>query len=134
MKYVIPILREKHKIINGKTVTEQKRTDEEFNFDLIFYSQDKWEKHFPNQAKTMTFTQYAEILEKTPKKQHETLPFAASVLKFLFCTFRDNSINTFSEFTDLFQTSDPEYNAEILSIFKAVFEQLMTVSLGNLKN
>ena len=120
MKVAIPILRQSFD--GGKVVNEEK--EELFDIDTSVYSEERWEQHFPAQAKQESLFEYIERVQHS--KDVSDRVRVSAMLKAVYCFVESDTVPSYKQFAQLFVLSNPDYTERLInrlvSVFRAVSE------------
>lgn len=112
MKITLPVLKEEFK--EGKVVSE--RTEKEFNVDMSWVAQIRYESKFPELARSENLLDYSQRIFAI-KEQSPAL--FISKLKLIYCWF--DTEMSFEEFLAMFTCTNINYTKELVEKLSAVF-------------
>lgn len=121
MKVFIPVLSQNLEF--GKVVNTE--SEEAFEVDTSIYSEERWEKHFPELAAREGLFEYiARIQDKSVSDRVKV----SCMLKAIFCFIESKSVNTYKDFAQMFNLAVPEYTNRLISSLKEAFDQILNGS------
>lgn len=95
----------------------------EADIDTSVYSEERWERFFPEQAQREGLFQYVERITSGSQSLGERA-YVASMLKAIFCFIESDEIPTYKDFAQLFILSDAEYVnnliTQLVKLFRAI--------------
>lgn len=118
MKIQLPVLHEE--IVLDELV--QTETLETFDLDTSVYSEERWEKHFPQMAEKEGLFAYIERVSKTKTTDRVRV---ISMLKAVFCFIESEKVSTYKEFAQMFSLSSTEYTNRLIDTLKKAFETVL---------
>ena len=114
----LPILHQE--IVDGKLHNTEKL--ENFELDTSVYSEERWEQHFPLQAKRESLFQYVERVRQDAINDRVKV---ISMLKAIFCFIESDAIPSYKKFAQMFILSEEEYTTKLLTQLKSAFELVL---------
>ena len=126
----LPVIR---KTINEETmqlVVEEHEID--VCIDTSLYAEQRWEMHFPHNARSETLFAYVERIQNSGKVVDRA--HILSNLKAIYCFMEGESIADFKSFLQLFDLADGDYVNKLIGKIKFVFEIALSTSTVSPKN
>ena len=121
MKIEIPILSQQLK--DGQVISEEKTAI--FDIDTSVYSEERWEKHFPDLASREGLFQYVERIQNNSVSDRVQV---ACMLKAVYCFIESDEIPTYKSFAQLINLAVPDYTERLLKTLKLAFDLILNGS------
>lgn len=121
MKIELPLLEQKIK--DGSLISEE--TSAMFDLDTSVYSEERWEKHFPELASREGLFQYIDRIHSAKASGRVKV---ACMLKAVFCFIESESISTYKQFAQMFNLATPEYTNRLIHTLYDAFKIILESS------
>ena len=121
MKIQIPILEQQ--IVDNTLITKESAT--EFEIDTSVYSEERWEKNFPDLACREGLFQYIERVHQNALTERVAV---ACMLKAIYCFIESDSIPTYKAFAQMINLATPDYTERLLTTLRNAFEIILNSS------
>ena len=121
MRVTIPVLEQT--IVDDGLYTAEKEAI--FEIDTSVYSEERWEKNFPELAAKEGLFQYAERIRKGALTDRVLV---SCMLKAIYCFVESEAVPTYKSFAQLFNLAVPSYTEKLISKLKTVFELILNGS------
>lgn len=130
VKLRIPI--NNREIVDG----ELKETKGEIvaGIDVTVYAEERWQKHFPENAKRETLFAYVERIQSTNKTEAKDNATIISNLKALYCFLESDDLPDFKAFLQMFDLSDQQTLEKQVKTIKTAFDLVLQSSAVTGKN
>ena len=100
--------------------------------DTSLYAEQRWEMHFPNNAKNETLFAYVERVQSSGKVADRA--HILSNLKAIYCFMEGDEIADFKAFLQMFDLADEGYINKLIDKIKFVFNIALSTSAVSQKN
>ena len=129
IKTTLPVV---EKSINDKNelVTVEKQID--VVIDTSLFAEERWEKHFPFNARNETLFAYIERM--TNERKLEDKASVLSNLKALYCFMEGDAIPDFKSFCQMFDLTGGGHLEKLIEKIKFVFNLVLSDSAVSSKN
>lgn len=100
--------------------------------DTSLYAEQRWETHFPHNARSETLFAYVERIQNSGKVADRA--HILSNIKAIYCFMEGEEIADFKSFLQLFDLADGDYVNRLIEKIKFVFEIALSTSTVSPKN
>lgn len=100
--------------------------------DTSLYAEQRWETHFPHNARSETLFTYVERIQNSGKVADRA--HILSNIKAIYCFMEGEEIADFKSFLQLFDLADGDYVNRLIEKIKFVFEIALSTSTVSPKN
>lgn len=121
MRIDLPILEQK---LENDSIVNSERTAS-FTLDTSVYSEERWEKNFPELARHEGLFQYIERIDKDSISDRVKV---ACMLKAIYCFMESDEIPTYKSFAQLINLAVPEYTTRLIDTLKNAFRLILNGS------
>lgn len=104
----------------------------EVEIDTSLFAEERWEQHFPHNAKNETLFAYVERIKKAGLIESKGQILCN--LKALYCFLESKELPDFKSFLKLFDLADAEYLTRLVDKIKFVFEIALSTATADAKN
>lgn len=104
----------------------------EVEIDTSLFAEERWEQHFPHNAKNETLFAYVERIKKAGLIESKEQILCN--LKALYCFLESKELPDFKSFLKLFDLADAEYLTRLVDKIKFVFEIALSTATADAKN
>ena len=120
------------KEINAQNQLVKSEREIEVEIDTSLFAEERWEQHFPHNAKNETLFAYVERIKKSGLMESKAQ--ILSNLKALYCFLESKELPDFKSFLKLFDLADAEYLTRLVEKIKFVFEIALSTATTDGKN
>lgn len=120
------------KEINAQNQLVKSEREIEVEIDTSLFAEERWEQHFPHNAKNETLFAYVERIKKSGLMESKAQ--ILSNLKALYCFLESKELPDFKSFLKLFDLADAEYLTRLVEKIKFVFEIALSTATADGKN
>lgn len=121
MRIDLPILEQK---LENDSIVNSERTAS-FTIDTSVYSEERWEKNFPELARHEGLFQYIERIDNNSISDRVKV---ACMLKAIYCFIESDEIPTYKSFAQLINLAVPEYTTRLIDTLKNAFKLILNGS------
>lgn len=104
------------------------------HLDMTVFAEERWQKHFPENAKNETLFAYVERMQKQNKTSKKDMVTIISNLKALYCFLKSDELPTFNTFAQLFDLSDQVTLDKQVKVIREAFDIVLHSSAISSKN
>lgn len=104
------------------------------HLDMTVFAEERWQKHFPENAKNETLFAYVERIQKQNKTSKIDMVTIISNLKALYCFLKSEELPTFNTFAQLFDLSDQVTLDKQVKVIREAFDIVLHSSAISQKN
>lgn len=104
------------------------------HLDMTVFAEERWQKHFPENAKNETLFAYVERMQKQNKTSKKDMVTIISNLKALYCFLKSDELPTFKTFAQLFDLSDQVTLDKQVKVIREAFDIVLQSSAISQKN
>nr|DAK09839.1 MAG TPA: hypothetical protein [Caudoviricetes sp.] len=104
------------------------------HLDMTVFAEERWQKHFPENAKNETLFAYVERMQKQNKISKKDMVTIISNLKALYCFLKSDELPTFKTFAQLFDLSDQVTLDKQVKVIREAFDIILHSSAISQKN
>lgn len=130
IKIRIPI--NNREIVEGKIVNNPSELIA--NIDTTVFAEERWQKHFPENAKNETLFAYVERIKNQNESTTKDAVMIRSNLKALYCFLESEELPTFKSFVQLFDLSDETTLNKQVQVIHDAFTTVLSSSTVSSKN
>lgn len=130
MKIKIPF--NDRELVNGAIVNNHREIVA--YVDTTVFAEDRWQKHFPENARNETLFAYVERINNQNKTASKDAVMIHSNLKALYCFLESDNLPTFKTFVQLFDLSDSVTLEKQVKVLQNVFNTVLHSSAISQKN
>ncbi|MBS1362729.1 MAG: hypothetical protein HPY96_00635 [Bacilli bacterium] len=130
MKIKIPF--NDRELVNGAIVNNHREIVA--YVDTTVFAEERWQKHFPENARNETLFAYVERINNQNKTASKDAVMIHSNLKALYCFLESDNLPTFKTFVQLFDLSDSVTLEKQVKVLQNVFNTVLHSSAISQKN
>ena len=130
MKIKIPF--NDRELVNGAIVNNHREIVA--YVDTTVFAEERWQKHFPENARNETLFAYVERINNQNKTASKDAAMIHSNLKALYCFLESDNLPTFKTFVQLFDLSDSVTLEKQVKVLQNVFNTVLHSSAISQKN
>ena len=121
MTIKLPVL--KQSFDNGELLCVEHEAS--FDIDTSVYSEERWEKNFPDLAAKEGLFQYIERVQENAVTDRVRV---SCMLKAIYCFIESPEVPTYKQFAQMISLSTPEYTVRMLERLKSAFDIILNGS------
>lgn len=130
IKTKLPVIEKTIDEATNQLVVKEKEID--VSIDTSLFAEERWEAHFPHNAKNETLFAYIERVQSAGLLDNKA--HILSNLKALYCFMEGADIADFKSFCQLFDLADGTHLNKLVEKIKFVFNIVLNSSTVNQKN
>lgn len=104
------------------------------HIDTTVFAEERWQKHFPENAKHETLFAYVERIQNHNKTAPKDMVMIINNLKALYCFLKSDDLPTFKTFAQLFDISDQVTLDKQVKVIREAFDIVLHSSAISSKN